>query len=288
MEQASPTTKTIAEAKMLTDYLHTYPHVVIRYYASNIRLQIASDPAYLVLLKAKRRAAVHYHLGWRNSYRTHGAVDVLCQTIKIVVSSSPEAEMGDPSTWAGNMPAPYMQPLKNLAINSHPPDPLSKPTTAPPKASSIPKCTKKSSQVFQHALLVDERQNQARPIQSHLGPWQTLLDKHENSDKANPRNREPRCIYTIEYWIRLNMQLVRVAHFSFLSHVERQLCLVDRGYAIVTKQQWGDCTNTFRSTNSTLRIISPSTTHPGTTVEGNGIHAMQISNQDTAVLLHYP
>jgi hypothetical protein len=199
MEQASPTTKTIAEAKMLTDYLHTYPHVVIRYYASNIRLQIASDPAYLVLLKAKRRAAVHYHLGWRNSYRTHGAVDVLCQTIKIVVSSSPEAEMGDPSTWAGNMPAPYMQPLKNLAINSHPPDPLSKPTTAPPKASSIPKCTKKSSQVFQHALLVDERQNQARPIQSHLGPWQTLLDKHENSDKANPRNREPRCIYTIEY-----------------------------------------------------------------------------------------
>jgi hypothetical protein len=30
---------------------------------------------------------------------------------------------------------------------------------------------------------------------------------------------------------------VRVAHFSFITHVERQLCIVNRGYAIVTKQQ---------------------------------------------------
>jgi hypothetical protein len=26
-----------------------------------------------------------------------------------------------------------------------------------------------------------------------------LLDEHENSNKENPRNREPGCIYTIEY-----------------------------------------------------------------------------------------
>jgi hypothetical protein len=37
--------------------------------------------------------------------------------------------------------------------------------------------------------------------------------------------------------IRLNMQIVRVAHFSVITHVERQLCIVNRGYAIVTKQQ---------------------------------------------------
>jgi hypothetical protein len=30
---------------------------------------------------------------------------------------------------------------------------------------------------------------------------------------------------------------VRVAHFSFITQVERQLCIVYRGYAIVTKQQ---------------------------------------------------
>jgi hypothetical protein len=33
------------------------------------------------------------------------------------------------------------------------------------------------------------------------------------------------------------MQIVRVAHFSFITQVERQLCIVNRGYAIVTKQQ---------------------------------------------------
>jgi hypothetical protein len=28
---------------------------------------------------------------------------------------------------------------------------------------------------------------------------QGVLDEHENSNKENPRNREPGCIYTIEY-----------------------------------------------------------------------------------------
>jgi hypothetical protein len=27
----------------------------------------------------------------------------------------------------------------------------------------------------------------------------SVLDEHENSNKGNPRNREPGCIYTIEY-----------------------------------------------------------------------------------------
>jgi hypothetical protein len=34
------------------------------------------------------------------------------------------------------------------------------------------------------------------------------------------------------------MRIVRVVHFSFITHVEeRQLCIVNQGYAIVTKQQ---------------------------------------------------
>jgi hypothetical protein len=51
-------------------------------------------------------------------------------------------------------------------------------------------------------------------------------------------------------FIRLNMRTVRVAHFSFITQVERQLCIVNRGYAIVTKQQCGDQTNKFRSTSA--------------------------------------
>jgi hypothetical protein len=93
-EQAKPTTDTIAKTEMLMDYLHTYPHAVIRYHASDMILKITSDAAYLVQPKARSRAAVHYHLGWHNSDRTNGTVDVLCQTLKNVVASAAEAETG--------------------------------------------------------------------------------------------------------------------------------------------------------------------------------------------------
>jgi hypothetical protein len=93
-EQASPTTDTIDKTTMLMDYLHTYPNAVIRYHASDMILKITSDAAYLVQPKARSRAAVHFHLGWSNSSRTNGAVDVLCKTIKNVVTSAAEAETG--------------------------------------------------------------------------------------------------------------------------------------------------------------------------------------------------
>ena len=57
-------------------------------------LKIASDAAYLVQPKACSCAAAHYHLGWRNSKQTNGPVDVLCKTIKNIVSSTAEAETG--------------------------------------------------------------------------------------------------------------------------------------------------------------------------------------------------
>jgi hypothetical protein len=58
-----------------------------------------------------------------------------------------------------------------------------------------------------------------------------LLDEYENSNKENPRNREPGCIYTIEYANSESSSLF------FYNPVERQLCIVNRGYTIVTKQQ---------------------------------------------------
>jgi hypothetical protein len=93
-EQASPTTETLARTHMLMDYLHTYPNGVIRYYASDMILKTTSDAAYLVQPKARSRAAVHYHLGWHNSERVNGPLDILCKTIKNVVSSAAEAETG--------------------------------------------------------------------------------------------------------------------------------------------------------------------------------------------------
>jgi hypothetical protein len=93
-KQAKPTTDTIPKTDMLMDYLHTYPNAVIRYHASDMILKITSDAAYLVQPKARSRAAIHFHLGWLNSDRVNGDVDVLCQTIKSVVSSAAEAKTG--------------------------------------------------------------------------------------------------------------------------------------------------------------------------------------------------
>jgi hypothetical protein len=43
----------IAKTDMLMDYLHTYPHTVICYYASDMILKIRSNTAYLVQPKAR-------------------------------------------------------------------------------------------------------------------------------------------------------------------------------------------------------------------------------------------
>jgi hypothetical protein len=93
-EEAAPTTDTIAKTDMLMDCLHTHPNAVIRCHASDMILKTATGAACLVLPKARGRATAHYHLGWHNSDRVNDAVDVLCQTIKNVVSSAAEAETG--------------------------------------------------------------------------------------------------------------------------------------------------------------------------------------------------
>jgi hypothetical protein len=51
------------------------------------------------------------------------------------------------------------------------------------------------------------------------------------------RTKRTRGTENPDAFIRLNMRIVRVAHFSFLTQVERQLCIVNRGYAIVTEQE---------------------------------------------------
>ena len=77
-EQAAPTTAdTVSKTNMLMDYLHTYPNAVIRYYARDMILKTITDAAYLVQPKARNRAVAHYHLGWHNSDRVNGAVDVV-------------------------------------------------------------------------------------------------------------------------------------------------------------------------------------------------------------------
>jgi hypothetical protein len=93
-EQSAPTTDTEDSSNWLMDYLHTYPNAVLRFYASDMILKTTVDAAYLVLPKARSRASAHYHLGWSDHDQVNGAIDVLCKTIKNVVSSASEAETG--------------------------------------------------------------------------------------------------------------------------------------------------------------------------------------------------
>jgi hypothetical protein len=51
------------------------------------------------------------------------------------------------------------------------------------------------------------------------------------------RTKRTRGTENPDAFMRLNMRLVRVAHSSFITQVERQLCIVNQGYTIVTKQQ---------------------------------------------------
>jgi hypothetical protein len=108
------------------DYLHTYPNAVIRFYASDMILKTTSDAAYLVLPKARSRAAAHYHLGWHDSDRVNGTLHVLCQVIKNVVSSAAEAETGG-IYMGGKHACPMLTMLEELG---HP-----QPTTGSPFAT---------------------------------------------------------------------------------------------------------------------------------------------------------
>eukprot|EP00978_Attheya_sp_CCMP212_P034671 scaffold146465_cov33-Attheya_sp.AAC.1 len=62
-EQAAATGKTVQNTKDLLVYAATNPNATIRYWASDMILQIHSDASYLSEPKAKSRASGHYFLG---------------------------------------------------------------------------------------------------------------------------------------------------------------------------------------------------------------------------------
>jgi hypothetical protein len=64
-----------------------------------------------------------------------------------------------------------------------------------------------------------------------------MLDEHENLTNTRTRTKRTGGTENPDAFIGLNMRIVRVAHLFFITQVERQLCIVNRGYTIVTKQQ---------------------------------------------------
>ena len=95
--QANPSEVTLQQCQRVLDYVNTYKKVRVRYYASDMILNVETDAAYLVLPKARSRLAGYFHMGYHRNHPKYskslnGAVLVECKTIAHVVSSAAEAE----------------------------------------------------------------------------------------------------------------------------------------------------------------------------------------------------
>ena len=80
------------------DYMATHPNAKLRYYASDMVLNVHSDASYLSAPNARSRAAGYYFLGSvpKNcqTIKLNGAIHVLCTVLKLVASLAAKAELG--------------------------------------------------------------------------------------------------------------------------------------------------------------------------------------------------
>jgi len=97
-EQAEATVLTNEKANQLLDYLATHPDATVRYYASEMVLNIHSDASYLSETRARSRVAGLYFLGSvpkpNQPIQLNGAIYVFTGILKFVVASAAEAELG--------------------------------------------------------------------------------------------------------------------------------------------------------------------------------------------------
>jgi len=96
--QSKATKTTVAEMRHLLDYLATHPDAIIKYYASDMVLNIHSDASYLSERGARSRASGHYFLGSipqdGQPIKLNGAIFELCKLLPFVATSAAEAELG--------------------------------------------------------------------------------------------------------------------------------------------------------------------------------------------------
>ena len=97
-QQSAPTENTMIKVNTFLDYMSWHPDAVIRFYASDMVLNVHSDASYLTAAKARSRAGGHYFLGSipidGHPIKLNAAIHSLCTILKMVVSSAAEAELG--------------------------------------------------------------------------------------------------------------------------------------------------------------------------------------------------
>ena len=97
-EQAKPTKKTLTRVQQLLDYMATNPNAVVRFYASDMILNLHSDASYLSAGQGRSRAGGYFFLGSvpkdSQSIQLNGNIHITCAILKLVAASAAEAELG--------------------------------------------------------------------------------------------------------------------------------------------------------------------------------------------------
>eukprot|EP00804_Cyclotella_cryptica_P004433 CCRYP_006852-RB/>CCRYP_006852-RB protein AED:0.14 eAED:0.09 QI:0/-1/0/1/-1/1/1/0/489 len=97
-QQAHAMENTLKRCTHFLEYMATHPDARIRYYASDMVLNIHSDASYLSVRDAKSRAAGIFFLGSipknNEPIRLNRAIAVLCTILKFVAASAADAELG--------------------------------------------------------------------------------------------------------------------------------------------------------------------------------------------------
>ena len=96
-QQALSTKSLLPKLQQLMDYANIYQHVFVRYYASDMQLNVDTDAAFLVLPKARSCIAGYFWLpndpeGPKRQYIDNLPILIECKTLRLVVSSAAESE----------------------------------------------------------------------------------------------------------------------------------------------------------------------------------------------------
>ena len=169
-EQAAPTLDTERKVGKVLDYAYTYQYATIRFHASKMILQVASDAAYLTIPGAKSRETGHYYLGNGTidpnppTLTTNGPINTLCKTIKNIMASMVEAEIG----------ALFLNAKEAVSIRTalkkmgHPQPQLRTRPTTELHAESPPQPSGKIIESFRYAVALVTAPGSAAPIQRLL------------------------------------------------------------------------------------------------------------------------
>ena len=97
-QQTKATENTLQRCRQFLDYMATHPNAKIRYYASDMILNVHSDASYLSVPNARSRAAGIFFLGSLpqadKPILLNGIIHVLCTILRFVAASAAEAELG--------------------------------------------------------------------------------------------------------------------------------------------------------------------------------------------------